>query len=409
MIATHCFGARPRICCSPGTAELICRTILFRSLADWEEYISLLELLLDSQVGLLFIVTALGLGLGQLRAGGTSIGVAGVLLVGLVMGHFGFSVPTAVLPLGTVFFVTAVGLSAGAGFKMVLRRFGKALILVAVVTLGTGFTATFLLARALGLDAGLATGMMAGALTSTPGLGAALEATAGDPLVGIGYAVAYPIGVLGVIAGINLIARLLPTPTAVEQNLPHTGPQNSAPSGNALSLTIIASLGIIVGLMPVPIPWVGAINLGTAGGPLVVAILLGHFGTVGPLRAEFSKSSLVLLRDLGAVFILASVGTSTGGQFLELVSQHGLGLLVGGLTVTLLSLLSALWVSGMILRTNTASLLGTVSGAMTSTPGLTASIDITGTDEPGLAYAAVYPAAIVLNCVACKILVTLLM
>ena len=360
-------------------------------------------------MGLLFVVTALGLGLGQLRAGGTSIGVAGVLLVGLVAGHFGFSVPSAILPLGTVFFVTSVGLSSGAGFRAVMRRFGKGLMLVAGATSSTGFAATLLMARVFHLDAGLATGMMAGSLTSTPGLGAALEATSGDPLVGIGYALAYPVGVLGVIAGVNLMARRAAQSTPEGDTPPRAAPKSrTSRPGNALSLTIIASLGILAGWIPIPIPWVGSINLGTAGGPLVVAILLGHLGTVGPLRAEFSRSSLVLLRDLGAVFILASVGTSTGEQFLELVSEQGVGLLVGGLAVTSVSLFVAMWVSGMILRADPAGVMGAVSGAMTSTPGLTASIDIAGTDEPGLAYAAVYPAAIVLNCIACKILVTLL-
>ncbi len=370
----------------------------------------MIDLLLDSQVGLLFITVALGLGLGQLRVGDTSIGVAGVLLAGLVLGHLGFSLPHIILPLGTVLFVTSVGLSAGAGFKRVLSRFGKTLILVPVVTIGVGFASTVVLARSLGLDAGLATGMMAGALTSTPGLGAALEAAAGDPLVGIGYAVAYPVGVLGVIGGVNLVSRLIPASTAEKTAVAAARPVKPTGSrpGNALSLAIIASLGIVVGLIPLPLPWVGAINLGTAGGPLVVAILLGHLGSVGPVRTEFSDASLALLRDMGAVFILASVGTSTGGQFLDLVSQHGVGLLLGGLAVTLSSLVAGLWIARMLLRADAADVLGTLAGAMTSTPGLTASIDLVGSDEPGLAYAAVYPAAIVLNCVACKIMVTLL-
>lgn len=370
----------------------------------------MLDLLVGSEVGLLFITSALGLGLGRIRMGGTSIGVAGVLFVGLVLGHLGFSVPTAALPLGTVLFVAAVGLSAGTGFRMVLRRFGKSLILVAAATIAAGFTASLLLARAFHLDAGLATGMMAGALTSTPGLGAAVEATAGDPMVGVGYAVAYPMGVLGVIGGVNVLSRLLPASTGEEGEVraAEPTPRSMSPSGNALSLATIASLGIIVGMVPIPIPWVGAINLGTAGGPLLVAILVGHLGSIGPVKTDFSRSSLVLMRDLGAVFILASVGTSTGGRFIELVSQHGLGLLLGGFAVTLISLSVAVFIAKMILPTDAEDLMGTISGAMTSTPGLTASIDVVGTDRPGLAYAAVYPAAVVLNCVACRIMVALL-
>lgn len=152
----------------------------------------MLELLAGSEVGFLFITIALGPVVGRIRVSGASIGVAGVLFVGLLLGHFGASVPSAAIPLGTVLFVAAVGFSAGAGFRAFVRTLGKGLIVVAAATMTVGFLASLALARVLGLDGGLAAGMMAGTLTSTPGLGAAIKAAAGDPMVGVGYAVAYP-------------------------------------------------------------------------------------------------------------------------------------------------------------------------------------------------------------------------
>lgn len=362
----------------------------------------------DGGVGSLFLIVFLGLLLGRLRLQRTSLGVAGVLLVALVLGHYGASVPQVVLPLGTVLFVTAVGLSAGSGFRVVLRRFGGFIVLVALATVGSGLGAALLASRLLGLGPGLAAGMLAGGMTSTPGLSAAVEATGGDPLVGVGYTVAYPLGVIGVVGVLNLLARMYPRPRARRAteayNREAAGRRETRAGGSALPLAGIIALGVAVGQVPLPLPGLGYITLGLAGGPLLVAMGLGHLEKVGSVSLRFAEPSLVLLRDLGAVFILAGVGTAAGERFLELLGGQGLGLLLGGMAVTFVSLSAAAISALAIFRGDLAGAMGAVSGGMTSTPGLAVSLDAIGDEGPALTYAAVYPVAIVLNAIAAKII-----
>ena len=157
----------------------------------------------------LFIVIFLGLALGRLHIIGINIGIAGALVAGLILGHFGLELPKVIQTIGLVLFVTSVGLMSGLDFKQVFVRFGQSFFLIALIALGMGLVLAVFVARYIHLNAGFAAGMLAGALTSTPGLGAALEATGGDPQVSVGYAIAYPLGVLGVIGGINFIHFLV--------------------------------------------------------------------------------------------------------------------------------------------------------------------------------------------------------
>ncbi len=372
-----------------------------------------MKYIIAEPVGSLFFILALGMLMGRLRVRGVGVGVAGVLAVALVMGHLGVSLPPVILSLGTVFFVSAVGLSAGERASSVLGRAGVSFVLLALATVGTGLAAAVLLSRALGLGPALGVGMMAGALTSTPGLTAALEATGGDPLVGIGYSVAYPLGVLGVVAGTNLAGLLHrrarePSSRPVPTEEPPDPVAPAPVSDLLLLLSAVAVAGVLVGQIPIPVPGVGFITLGLAGGPLLVAILLGHLGGIGPLRASFHGPLLGFQRDLGATFILAQVGTAAGATFVELVSRYGTSLLLGGLVVTLVAVSVSLVLAGAAFKMSRSDLAGSISGAMTSTPGLTVAVDMIGDDGPAFAYAMVYPVAIVLNSIAARVAIALI-
>lgn len=163
---------------------------------------------------LIGIVIAAGTWLGRLKIAKISLGITMVLFVGIIAGHFGMTIPPDVLhflkEFGLILFVYAVGLQVGPGFFASLRKGGLQLNLVAVgvVLLGVGVTiALFYLSD---LEMATMVGILSGAVTNTPGLGAAGQTYADmhgatHPDIALGYAVAYPLGVLGIIATIIIL------------------------------------------------------------------------------------------------------------------------------------------------------------------------------------------------------------
>jgi len=142
----------------------------------------------------LFAILTLGAWIGHWSWRGISLGTAGVLFIALVFGHFGLSVPKAVMDLGLLLFVYSVGLSAGPSFFRTFRKRGFQFIVLALVVVGTGAMITWLLAYFLHLPAALATGLYAGALTCTPALAAAIDTLnralpEAAPLVSVGYGI----------------------------------------------------------------------------------------------------------------------------------------------------------------------------------------------------------------------------
>jgi len=156
--------------------------------------------------------------LGNLRFRGVGLGVAGVLFAGLVFGHFGVSIDAEIVEFarefGLILFVYTIGMQVGPGFLASLRRQGLKLnsLAVCVVLLGVIMTAILIYA---GMEAPLAVGLLSGATTNTPSLAAAQQALkaqgvsdAISRLPGVGYAIAYPFGVLGVILVIFFVRAI---------------------------------------------------------------------------------------------------------------------------------------------------------------------------------------------------------
>lgn len=169
--------------------------------------------MLDNPTFVLFAVLALGIALGNIEFKGISLGSSGVLFVALLAGHLGLKVPDGIMGIGTALFVYCVGLGVGNRFFSSLRSRGNRLMLLSVLVVGIAWLVAWLLSSALGIDAGVAAGLFAGACTSTPALAAATEAVqesgADSALVNIGYGVAYPFGVIGVVLFVQLLPRLL--------------------------------------------------------------------------------------------------------------------------------------------------------------------------------------------------------
>jgi putative transport protein len=170
----------------------------------------------------LFSILTLGAWIGHWSWRGISLGTAGVLFAALVFGHFGLSVPKEVMDFGLLLFVYAVGLSAGPSFFRTFRKRGMQFVIIALVIVGTGALLTILLAYLLRLPPGLAAGLYTGALTCTPALAAALDAisrSAPDsaPLVSVGYGIAYPFSMIGIVLLVQFLPKLLQRPIKAEE------------------------------------------------------------------------------------------------------------------------------------------------------------------------------------------------
>lgn len=163
---------------------------------------------------LLAVVIALGVQLGKIKIFGISLGVTWVLFVGIFLGHFGFRMDPEVLhfvkEFGLILFVFAVGMQVGPGFFSSFKQGGLTLNMLAcaIVLLGAGVTVSIHFIT--GTPMATMVGVMSGAVTNTPGLGAAQQAFhdlfgRGDETIALGYAVAYPLGVVGIILSMLLV------------------------------------------------------------------------------------------------------------------------------------------------------------------------------------------------------------
>jgi len=182
----------------------------------------LIELIWNNSVAhtifLIGIVIAGGVWLGKIKIGGISLGVTWVLFVGLIVSHFGMTVDAEILhfikEFGLILFVYSVGLQVGPGFFSSFKKDGLRLnsLAAAIVFLGVGVAVLFYYTTDLPIST--IVGILSGAVTNTPGLGAAQEAYTQvhglpvDPTIALGYAAAYPLGVLGIIGGIVLLRSI---------------------------------------------------------------------------------------------------------------------------------------------------------------------------------------------------------
>lgn len=520
---------------------------------------ALLHQLTGNPVAALFVIIALGSALGGLKVSGISLGSSGVLFVALLFGYLGVGLPVDLQELGIILFVYAVGLQAGPRFFNQFRQRGLVFAKIGLVVVGAGALMTWIVSLLFRMDPALAVGMYAGALTSTPGLAAAMDA-ARSPLVTVGYGVAYPFGVIGVVLFVQLLPRLVKVNLNAEEQrlksmeqdteklqrrqfrvsnpacigrtlaelnvhrlsavnitrisreqrvlparrdvvlqdgdilvavgrrdeldkLPvlfgeevqgeevfnttdvvardvivsneamvgHSLAELQLPAaygvvisrvfreeldftptgdyvlelGDTLRLTgsrqdcerfveavgqqekriyetsmTALSLGIVLGVLlayhEFSLPGGATFRLGLAGGPLLVSLVLAHFGRVGRLNIRIPRGAKYVLQQLGLVLFLAGAGTAAGNGLGPILSQSGLTLLVAGALITLISAAVGLAASWWWFRLDFLSVLGAISGAMTSTPALGAVSDLTSRPEPVLAYTGVYPVALIM-------------
>ena len=518
----------------------------------------LIELLQSSYFSI-FLIVALGFMLGRVKIMGLSLDVSAVIFIALAFGHWGVSIPKELGTFGLVLFIFTIGIQAGPGFFHSFRSKGKTLILITLLIVASACLTGVGMKYLFNIDTPSIVGLIAGALTSTPGLAVAIDSTQ-SPLASIAYGIAYPFGVIGVILFVKLLPKLfkvdveqearklekerrnnfpelntclfhvtnpsvlnrtlqqlniraitgavisrlkrdgsiiIPTAhTILKENdtiqavgseealnnltvmlgtredgelpLEHTQSIESllltkkdminkqlgdlnlqrnfgctvtrirrsgkdiAPSpelalklgdklpvvGKKEGIQSIARLlgndakklsdtdffpiamGIVLGVLfgKLNISFGGSMSFspGLTGGVLMMALFLSAIGKTGPILWSMSGASNQLLRQLGLLLFLAEVGTSAGKNLVATFQESGFLLFGIGALITIVPMLTAALIGRLVFKISMLDLLGTITGGMTSTPGLAAADSMTDSNIPGVAYATVYPIAMVL-------------
>lgn len=529
------------------------------------------------------LVITIGIMLGKLKFRGISLGITWILFVGIAMSHFGMTINPEIRhfaqEFGLILFVFSIGLQVGPSFFSSFKQGGMQLVGCAAAIVLLGVVTAGVIHLVTGTPIPTMVGILSGAVTNTPGLGAAQAAYADttgiqDPNIAMSYAVAYPLGVVGIIFSliglryllrinfekeneglaalsqehkmaekfsveftnqlldgrsveyirdlINrqfVISRVLPTKgelmmadgetklhvgdrlrlicqaedtEAVIAFLGHTvemsdeewghntpnatfisrrilitkpeingkkfidlrlrtkygitltrvnragvdlipyqglelqvgdrvmvvGPEKAVDKvatvlGNSLKklnepnlVTIFVgiALGVLLGSIPllnVPQP----VKLGLAGGPLILAILIGRFGTHFHLVTYTTMSANLMLREIGIALFLACVGLGAGEGFVDAVVDGGYRWIGYGAIITILPLLIVGTFARLVLKMNYYTLMGMLSGAMTDPPALAYANGVAGNDMPAVGYSTVYPVVMFLRVLTAQIFI----
>ena len=449
---------------------------------------------LTNPVLIIFATLALGYLIGKINIKGVSFGNAGVFLAALVLGViFGvayqpinefaarFQSPGSdpliawlrqnthghtvadqrfiiFRTFGLCFFIAGIALIAGPTFFRNFKKNGLAFVTMGVTTTAVGaiIVIIFIATGIIG-DPALATGLYMGALSTTPGLAAALGAFPEHAaIIATANGIAYPLGVLGVVFFVQLTPKLmrrnmdtereklrlmLQTNEKREVNTPDAkvvtdtkivASESGASEGSGQALAAnaevndnkqpsskadyalatkklpkklfeidklgIAALALVIvaGFLVGSITFrAGSANiaLGTVGGILILGLIAGHFGKIGRLSLAVPDKTAKLARELGLVVFLAVVGFDGGLNFINVLAQYPL-LLLWGFIMTMAPIFAAFLIGHFVFKMPLLSTLGGVTGGMTSTPGLGALIHGSKTEDVGFAYAAAYPVAL---------------
>ena len=518
----------------------------------------------------LVVIVALGVLLGRIRFKGFSFDLSAVIFAALLLGHYGFMVPEDFAKVGLLMFIYTVGVQSGPGFINAFLKEGKFLVMISMILIGSAMFISLLAYELMGLDKNLVIGMFTGALTSTPGLATAVEAT-GSNQTAIGYGISYPFGILMIAivitslekmfhidlnkeekrylnkmkrefpdlrsqsflvkneqvvnktiqdldigkntdaivsqvqqggqvftpnAGIHLRLNDIVTLIGSEESLKLAGMLLGEPISYSprlsngydlrwvvvtnkyvvnkqfrqLNLTQIYNAniikirrsgieisprahtqlrygdrlliscnkhdmervsaflgdeskklsevdflpffsGILLGILlgQIRFSFLGLnIELGNAGGALIAGLLLSNLGKTGPILWAMSGNVTQVLRQLGLLFFLAAVGTQAGAEFIATIKDYGWIVVAAGILVSALPL----FITGIIgyygFRLNFITLLGTMTGTLTSSAGLGIIQEKSETNAGPVAYATVFPLALVLIITAVQFFVLLL-
>jgi putative transport protein len=176
-----------------------------------------------------------------------------------------------------------------------------------------------------------------------------------------------------------------------------------------LSLSLGIVLGVFLGMIAIPLPHGLSFKLGFAGGPLIAGLILGRLERTGPITWEMPFTANLVLRQVGLVFFLASIGTKAGDGFGATFQAGGWGLIVAGAIITTLVTITTILIGHIYLKLPMAAVMGLMSGIQTQPACLAYANQQTDTDLPNVWYTTVYPASMVAKIVLSQVIVSILM
>ena len=378
----------------------------------------------------LFAIIAVGFALGRITVKGISLGDAGVFIVALLFGCLFYGSLESQLPLytekalkiveslGLILFVTSVGFIAGPKFFGNFKKnFKSYVVLALVVILAGGLAAVGCIFFGRGVMGeanhdeltAMVVGLLSGSLTSTPAFSAA-KATV-DPAyegaVSVGHGIAYIFGVIGVVLFVQIIPKLSHANMDEERAklvVSSDEEVKKQPKGKIFDLdghgfaafALAAIVGIFVGMIKIPLTAKGlsgtCFSLTTTGGCLLTSLVFGHFAHIGPVNVTTKGSTLKIFKELGLILFLVGAGIAGGAEFVELFK---FSYFIYGIVMTVVPMIVGFVFAKYVLRLSLLNNLGSLTGAMTSTPALGTLIGVSKTDDVASAYAATYPIALI--------------
>ena len=364
-----------------------------------------------------------GLLLGKLKVKGITLGITWVLFVGIALSACGVNLNHDMLHVikefGLILFVTGVGLQVGPGFFKSFAKGGLSMNIMALINVALGVGITVLISKLASQELTDMAGVYTGAITNTPGLSAAQAAVGelgiegGQERLATGYALAYPLAVVGMIVTCIILRpkTLSAEPTSMNILNTQDKPNNqSVKKGGILLIPIfvIIALGIVLGSIPIPVGMKAPVKLGLAGGPLVVAIIAGWLGVKkGWYGTDFTDGQGVhMLREVGIALFLAAVGLGAGADFVANVSVHYMWV-VYGVIITMVPPLLVAGFGRFVLKMNYYTLMGFIGGSHTDPPTLAFANTVApeGCKLPNTGYATVYPLTMFLRIFSAQLLV----
>lgn len=361
-----------------------------------------------------------GLLLGKLKVKGITLGITWVLFVGIALSACGVSLNHDMMHVikefGLILFVIGVGLQVGPGFFKSFAKGGLAMNIMALANAALGVAITVIIAKITHQELTDMAGVYTGAITNTPGLSAAQAAVAdlgvegGAGRLAAGYALTYPLAVVGLI-----FTCIIFRPKDLSSEPVSADPDNTAGTAKhskgaifLIPVFVIAAIGIVIGSIPVPVGMKAPVKLGIAGGPLVVALFAGWLGVKkGWFGTDFTDGQGVhMMREIGILLFLAVVGLGAGADFAANVKVHYMWV-VYGVIITMVPPLIVAGFGRFVLKINYYTLMGFISGAHSDPPALAFANNTApeGCKLPNMGYATVYPLTMFLRILTAQLLV----
>ena len=366
----------------------------------------------------LSLTIAAGNLLARVRIRGISLGVTWILFAGLLLGHLGCGLESDVAhfakELGLVLFVYAIGLRAGGAFFTSFRNGGIRLNLLALACILLADGLCVALSFLTGENPLALIGVLYGAVTNTPGLGTAQQTYAdlhgglAPTLFSSGYAVAYPLAVVGIIGAVILFRFLYQRHEVPQRITPLSKPLTVRRGFRTDIMTLFLGIaaGLALGSIPLRLPGMAVpVKIGLAGGPLIVALLISAFGRGWHLDPRMTKEANDLMREIGISLFLAVVGIEAGHGFVGILLDGGYRWVAYGFLMTTLPVFIIGWMAQRLFHIDYFILCGLIAGALTDPPALSYANSICPDERVGISYSTVYPLSMLLRIVSAQLLV----